>query len=567
MATHPAADILLLHGQVLTMDPTSSVQQAVAIRDGYIQAVGQDVDVQSLQGADTKVIDLQGRTVIPGIIDTHAHMDREGLKNIQPGLEDVRSIADVLEVIKTEVARKPAGEWVVTMPIGSRPNYADVTDQLAEGRYPTRWELDRVAPDHPVYIRGIWTPWNVPPGVSVANSRALQLAGIDRHTPSPHSSVVIERDDSGEPTGVILDYNLYPVVEFSLMRVVPRFTHDDRVRALRESMQLYNRVGTTSIYEGHGIAPEVLQVYKAVWDAGDMTVRSHLVLSPTWTSLTEAAHDMARWSHSASGFGFGDDMLRICGYFIQLRGQSHVARLRSAELPFTGWAGFAESYHAPSTFQALIRLAAQHNMRVHTLAATEARLEDVLQAFEALEAEFSIANRRWVLEHVLDVNPAQLPRMQRLGVVCETIPLTHIWLRGGAYVDHPERADRMVPHQDFLQHGISFGMGTDNKPYNPFQTLWAAVVRSERRTGAVIGPRQCLTRMQALHAFTMGGAYFCGVEGQRGSLEVGKQADLAVLSDDPLQVLDQQLPNLHAVLTMVSGRAVHDSGKLAANAS
>ena len=185
MATHPAADILLLHGQVLTMDPTSSVQQAVAIRDGYIQAVGQDVDVQSLQGADTKVIDLQGHTVIPGIIDTHAHMDREGLKNIQPGLEDVRSIADVLEVIKTEVARKPAGEWVVTMPIGSRPNYADVTDQLAEGRYPTRWELDRVAPDHPVYIRGIWTPWNVPPGVSVATAaRRCRMPSASRRTNS-----------------------------------------------------------------------------------------------------------------------------------------------------------------------------------------------------------------------------------------------------------------------------------------------------------------------------------------------------------------------------------------------
>jgi hypothetical protein len=256
-------------------------------------------------------------------------------------------------------------------------------------------------------------------------------------------------------------------------------------------------------------------------------------------------------------------MLRICGYFIQLRGQPHVARLRSAELPFTGWAGFAESYHTPATFRSLIRLAAQHKLRVHTLAATETSLEDVLQAFEALAVEFPIAKRRWVLEHVLDVNPAQLPRMRQLGVVCETIPLTHIWLRGNAYLDDPQRAEHMVPHQAFLQHGIPFGMGTDNKPYTPFQTLWAAVVRSERRTGTILGPQQCLTRMQALRAFTMGGAYFCGVENQRGSLEAGKLADLAVLSDDPLQVPDDHIPDLHAILTLVGGQVVHDRATLA----
>jgi predicted amidohydrolase YtcJ len=554
------ADVLLRNGRMLTMDLADSVQDTMAIRGTHIQAVGRDADLHALAGPTTKVLDLHGHTVIPGIIDTHAHMDREGLKNLLPGLEGVRCIADILAVIKREVARQRPGEWVVTMPIGNRPNYADVLSQLAEGRYPTRWELDSVAPDNPVYIRGIWTPWNVPPAVSIANSRALQLAGIDRHTQPPHRSIVIERDATGEPTGVMLDHNTYPVVEFSLMRVVPRFTHADRVRALRESMRLYNSVGTTTIYEGHGVAPELLQVYKAVWDTGDMTVRCHLVLSPTWRSLSEAASDMARWGHSASGYGFGDDMLRWCGYFLQLRGQRHVARLRSAELPFTGWAGFAESYNPAPRFHALLRLAAQHNLRVHTLAASAQGLEEVLQAFETLQGEFPIAARRWVLEHVRDVNPDHLQRMQRLGVVCETIPLTHLWLRGAAYVDDPARAQRTVPHQDFFQHGIPFGMGTDNKPYNPFHTLWAAVVRQERRSGAVLGPSQCLTRLQALRAFTMGGAYFCGVETQRGSLEVGKLADLAVLSDDPLHVPDAQLPALHAILTMVGGRVVHSSG-------
>ena len=431
----------------------------------------------------------------------------------------MRSIADILDRIQREVATTAPGEWVVTMPIGDRPNYADMPEQLAEKRFPTRWDLDAVSPDHPVYIRGIWTPWNVPPSVSIANSLALQRAGIDRHTQSPHESVIIERDASGEPTGVFVDHNRYPVVEFTLMRAIPRFTQTDRAAALRESMRLYNSVGTTSIYEGHGVAPELLQVYKAAWDADELTVRSHLVISPTWRSLAEAERDMATWAHSASGFGFGDDMLSICGVFIQLEGTPHLAQLRSAELPFTNWAGFAESYHPAPDYQRLIRIAAQHNLRVHSLAATTDEVEAVLQAFEAVDAEQPIAERRWVLEHVRDVHAAQLPRIRRLGLVCETIPLTHLWLRGASYVDDAERANWTVPHQAFLEHHIPFGLGTDNKPYNPFHTLWAAVARRERRSNAVIGPAQCLSRLQALHAFTMGGAVFCGVENQRGSLE------------------------------------------------
>ena len=148
-------DTLLFNGQLLTMDAQMSVQQAIAIRDTRIQAVGDNETLRAAAQADTHIIDLQGRTVIPGIIDVHAHLDREGLKNLQPGLEGVRSIVDILDMIKREVSMTAPGEWVVTMPIGDRPNYADMPERLAEKRFPTRWDLDTVSPDHPVYIRGI----------------------------------------------------------------------------------------------------------------------------------------------------------------------------------------------------------------------------------------------------------------------------------------------------------------------------------------------------------------------------------------------------------------------------
>ena len=555
-----SADIILHNGQVLTVDASDSIQQAVAVRGETIQAVGSDGDVLALGGPDTTTINLRGHTVIPGIIDIHAHMDREGLKGICPSLEGVRSIADILAVVRRQVAEKHPGEWVVTMPIGDPPNYADMPGNLTEGRFPTRWELDKVSPQNPVYIRGIWTPWNVPPSVSMANSLALQRAGIDRHTLPPDPSIIIDRDAVGEPTGIFTDTNRFPSVEFTLMRVVPRFTHAQRVEALKESMRLYNAVGTTTIYEGYGVAPELLRAYKEVWDAGEMTVRARLVLSPTWQSSAEAERDMERWAHTASGAGFGDAMLRVSGYFIQYRGSSYVARARSAELPYTGWAGFAESYNSPARFRRLVRLAVHYNLRVNTL--IRESLEQVLEVFEEVQREVPIDGRRWVLVHLLHATPEQLRRIRRLGLVLETIPLTELWLRGSGYLDDPRLAGSAVAHRTYLEHGIPFGFGTDNKPYNPFVTLWSAVARRERHTGRVLGPGQCLSRLEALRAFTMGGAYFSFEEGCSGSLEPGKQADLAVLSDDLLTVPEEELQGLHSLLTVVGGKVVHRTGDL-----
>ena len=554
------ADIILHGGKVLTVSTNDSIEQAVAIKGESVQAVGSDQDVLALAGPSTKIIDLGGRTVIPGIIDIHAHMDREGLKRIYPSLEGATSILEILGLIEQQVALKRPGEWVTTMPVGEPPNYADTPSNLAEGRFPNRWDLDKVSPDNPVYIRGAWTPWNVPPSVAIANSLALQLAGIDRNTQPPDSSVTIEHDDTGEPTGILVDTGRFPSVEFTLMKVVPRFTHQQRVAALKESMRLYNAVGTTGAYEGHGVAPEVLRVYKEVWDAGEMTVRAHLTLSPAWRSVAEAAKEMERWGHSASGRGFGDAMLRISGYYINYRGSRYTARARTAELPFTGWAGFAQSYNPPATFRRLVKLAAQHDLRVNTIVPD--CLEEVLEVFQDVHREIPIDHRRWMIGHVLETSPEQLKVIQELGLIVETIPLTHLWLRGRQYLGKPEVADTVVAHRDYLNQGVRFGMGTDNKPYSPFPTIWAAVVRQERTTNEVLGPRQVLTRMEALKAITMGGAYFSFEEERRGSLEAGKLADLAVLSDDYLTVPDDEISGLHSVLTIVGGQEVHSTGGL-----
>lgn len=551
------ADTILHNGKVVTVDREDSIQQAIAIRGNRVLAVGSDSDVLPLAGPSTVTFDLRGGTVIPGIVDIHAHLDREGLKSIYPSLEGLRSIAQIQERIGELLVDKAPGEWVVTMPIGDPPNYADMPQSLAEGRFPNRHDLDRIAPHNPVYVKGIWTPWNVPPSVSIANTAALRLAGIDRHTESPDSSVTIEKDSHGEPTGVFVDTGRYPSVEFSLMQIVPRFTMSQRAEALKESMRLYNSVGTTGTYEGHGVAPEVMQVYKAAWDAGEMTVRANLTVSPHWQTAEQAAREMESWGHSFSGPGFGDEFLRFSGYFIQYGGNRYTAQARSSLLPYTGWAGFIQSFHSPDFFAETVRLAAKNNIRVNTL--VREPLEEVLDVFEAVDREFPLNGRRWTLAHVLQTTDRQLERIRKLGLLVETIPLTELWLRGTPYLDNPGLADTAVAHRRYLERGVDFSFGTDNKPYNPFATFWAAVARRERITDQVLGPDQRLTRLEALRAFTIGGARFSFDEGRRGSLETGKLADLAVLTDDLLEMPEEDIPRLESRLTMLGGAIVHQS--------
>src|SRR5262245_15349560 len=249
-------------------------------------AAGGRADVRPWRDRRTRVLDVRGAAVIPGLVDAHAHLDREGLKSVYPSLERCRSIADIQAVIRRRAARTPRGEWIVTMPVGAPPFYTDPPLSLTDKRWPTRADLDTAAPDHPVYIRGIWGYWNRPPVTSIANSRALATTGITRETMPPRG-VEIVRDAAGEPTGVFVEHNLIQVIEFTLFRAAPRFTHAVRLAALNDSQRTYASRGVTAIYEGHGIAPEVLGVYREARERGAWRLRATLPLSPTWEGARE----------------------------------------------------------------------------------------------------------------------------------------------------------------------------------------------------------------------------------------------------------------------------------------
>lgn len=564
---HVEADLILYNGRILTVDAQFSLAEAVAIGDGKFIAVGTNREAFKFRGRGTKQINLAGKTVTPGFIDGHAHMDREGLKYIYPSLAGARSREDILAIIRAEVAKSQPGEWIVTMPLGDPPFFFDAR-QILEETGLDRWALDTVSPYNPVYIRSIWGFWDRPPLVSVANSEALRLAGVTRETVPPYPGIVIERDSTGEPNGVFRELNSQPALEHSLFNVVPRFTHEHRVAGLRDSMRIYNALGTTSVYEGHGVAAEVVRAYKELWDNDELTVRTALVISPTpgWfdtftpsrPELEQMFRDFATY---ASGAGFGDDFLRTTGVFFQIGGDPALARILTAELPYTGWASYYYDAVPPETppnavFRATAILAAKHGLRLNTIAGSPPALTDALDVFEEVDQTYPIRDKRWVIEHLSVVSAANIERMRRLGVVPTTIPPSTIWK-----ATPPASLENFAPYRSLLEAGVPLNLCTDNVPPQPFFTLWAVITRKNRFTGMPLDVfrSEKLTREEALRAMTVNGAYLTFEENVKGSIEADKYADLIVIDRDYLTIDDDEIKDINVLMTMVGGKIVHQT--------
>jgi predicted amidohydrolase YtcJ len=548
-----AADLVLANGRILTLDPRRPVAAALAVAGGRVLATGSRGDVRRWRDRRTEVVDLRGATVVPGLVDAHAHLDREGLKLVHPSLARCRSIADIQRLIGRLAAMRPPGEWIVTMPVGTPPFYQDAPDGLAERRWPTRADLDAAAPDHPVYLRGIWGYWNRPPVHSIANSRALAVAGVTRATVPP-PGVEIVKDAAGEPTGLFVEHNAIQVLEFTLMRAAPRFTHADRLRALVESQRRYAARGVTAVYEGHGIAPEVLRVYRESHARGDLRLRCTLAVSPTWSAADapKALPALAAW---AGGTGLGDDRLRVAGLCLHYGGDAEVARILHESQPYTGWAGFVESANDPVAYRAQAELAARHGLRVNTLVTR--CLPEVLDVWEDLATRHPIAPLRWVLVHLNAATSEQMARIRRIGAVATTNPISYLYRSAGDEVARlGGAADQLLPHRSLTRHRVPYGIATDNKPADPWVAFAAVVARRDMRTGRVVGERERLTRAQALAALTTGGAWITFAERQRGRLAPGWAADLAVLEHDPLTTPLEDLVGQTARLTLVGGEAV-----------
>ncbi|OVZ61748.1 hypothetical protein CDO44_05645 [Pigmentiphaga sp. NML080357] len=547
---------LVLHrGKIITCNDRDGIASAVAIRGRHVVAVGSDDEVLAAAGPQAKRMDLGGKSVLPGLTDGHAHMDREGLRRHLPSLAGARTKQDILDIIEAEARKAPPGTWIVTQPIGQPPEYPEPDDALAQGLYPTRDDLDRVSPDHPVYIRPIWGYWrNRAPLVSVANSRALALAGVGAGTASPSPDIDIERDARGYPTGRFVERTLVPIVEHTLMRAAPGFTAEQRATGLRHAMAEYNRYGTTAVFEGHGVADEVIQAYETVRAQRASTVRATLVLSPYWgpRGSGDALELLRDWSGWLARRGRGDALLRVQGLYAEIDKDPLNNALRAGNHPCTGWAGFqAGAALDAETLAPLLVEAARAGIRVAGI------WPDLLPLFEAAHRHHPIDGQRWVLGHQPVLDAQTVARIRDLGIVLTTHTNRHIYKDGDLWMQRrgPDAQDDIVPLRRLLDAGVPVAFGSDNLPVSLFGPVWHAVARLSRG-GRPVAPAQALSRQEALRIATRGGAYLTFDEDVRGAIAPGKLADLVVLNGDPLTCAENDIATLHSLLTVVDGHVV-----------
>jgi predicted amidohydrolase YtcJ len=531
------ADLILTNAKVVTLDAASSTAQAVAVRDGRVLAVGSAGDIGRLAGGTTRTLDLQGRTVIPGLMDSHVHVSGIGASTFTDAqIGDARSIPEVLAIIAAAAAKKAPGEWVVVS--------GDLRHtRIKERRYPTRAELDAVATNNPVLV---------PTGhLSTANSLALQAAGITRDTPDPVGGL-IRRDASGEPTGV-LESRAAALVS---ALIPPRDA--DMKMAILSAQQKLVRMGMTSLREP-GVSLDVLQAYRQLNSENRLLVRSSVALRPRAFDDT-ALRQIESWAPEKAP---GDDMLKVWGIKLAVDGGLVLTNAGLMKEPYLDKPGYRGVQSTPT--EALYRMISTANrvgLPVTVHATGDAGMETVMEIYDRVSAEKDIRGKRFAIEHADLPTPRSLELMRKLQVVASVQP-SMLTTAPAILLDQlgPARAATFLPYQTYKQYGIAMAGGSDAPAFevNPYHGIWSVVTRKVRTADVVVAPRQRLTREEALRLYVQGGAYLTFEENVKGSIEPGKLADFAVLSEDIMTVDEDRIPAITPVLTIVGGRIVYDA--------
>ena len=524
------ADMVLVNGKIVTVDKSFSVQEAVAIRDGKILAAGPTSNIRALAGAETKVIDLKGRAVIPGLIDSHIHFLRAGFRwSREVRLDQAHSVPEILNLVEKQVSRVSAAEWILAL---GGWHYS----QLKERRAPTRQELDRVAPNNPVLLRaGLSHPSTL---MAVLNGAALKAAGITRDTVPPPNGV-IEKDATGEPTGVLRQ----AAVSLAFGKL-PRPSFQDKIDGLKLVMRDFHAAGLTGVIEtvGRGVAEDDYKVLFELWRRNELTMRTALLIN------TATAADGQRWMRHLP-MGFGDDWLKVNGFGEQLVGavQDNVAP------------NFPLKPEGLEEYKNFVTEAARNRWSIQQHATLGTTIKAFLDIFEEVDRQYPIRDLRWSLAHVELISEPDMQRVKRLGMgltiqgrqVYQSERMKQVW--GDAATSAP-------PLKKMLEIGMPLGAGTDGTGfhYPPFTTLWWLVTGKDW-AGRVVRPNDRISREDALRMHTVGSAWFSFDEKIKGSIEPGKLADLVVLTDDYLTVPEDKIREISSVMTIVGGKIVYEA--------
>jgi len=538
----PPEHQVFINGDVLTMDADNRVVQALSTRGELIEAVGSTEEIMALVGDDTEVVDLRGRTLLPGFIDAHGHFPGSGMRVIaadlnSPPIGVINTMAEVLAALEKQAAKTSSGKWVTGF------GYDDTL--LAEKRHPTRAELDAVSTEHPVVAM------HVSGHMLVANSVALELVDIDASTADPEGGVIGRRPGSTEPNGLLEETARLPLMFLTQEDI--GFT--DFYRLVKAAANEYSAIGVTTAQSG-GTSKELTTGLSLFSKVG--VIPQRLVLFPFETefgeSLFNGDYDPADYNSEKVVMGAVKIVAdgSIQGYTGYLSMPYHT--------PYHGdasYRGYPAVLSEPLFEQVEALHKAGYQIAIHGNG--DESIEDILDAFEAAQQAHPVQDPRMILIHSQMAREDQVARMKDLGVT-PSFFTAHTYYWGDRHRDifmGPERAAVMSPSKWAQDYGLRFSSHLDTPvtPMLPLQAVWSQVHRITYG-GDVLGPEQRTSVMDALRAVTIDAAWQVFQEGNRGSLEPGKYADLVVLSgsplDDPMAMRDLQVER-----TVVGGATIY----------
>lgn len=536
-----AADIVFKNGNVYTVDPKTPRAQAIAVTKDRIVFVGSNADAQKLVGPKTRVVDLKGNTVLPGFADAHQHLSGVGFREMNLNLEGTTSLEDFLAKVKARVAQAKPGEWVT--------GRGWIETHWKPPVFPTRWDLDKVAPNNPVILG------RADGHGSVANSAALNLGGINKNTPNPFGGEISKDKQSGEPNGMLLDS-----AQGLVRRRIPPTSPADAERAVVLGVKRNIELGWTQIQDAGGSYNEV-ELFRKLYGEGKIKLRIYKAVHGPGASATRLLNEGATIGAFDNRFTFRTIKVVSDGA-LGSRGAALLDPYSDAS-DTSGFLTVKAEELRPMLVDAL-----RKGIQVETHAigdrANRFILDEYEAAFKAVPAsERKVADPRWRVEHAQIVNPADIPRFAKLGIIPSMQPSHAIGdLHFAPSRLGVPRLDGSYAWETFIKSGVVIAGGSDApvERGEPMIEFYAAVARKDQKgfSGEGWHPEEAVSRDDALKMFTLWPAYAAFEEKLRGSIEVGKLADFTILSADIMTIPAPEILKTRCTMTVINGEIVYE---------
>lgn len=575
-----AAEVTYYNGKVITVDSSFRTAEAFTVKDGRFTAVGSSAQLLAAAGPSTRLVDLEGRTVVPGFIDAHPHSQSRANRLARDtaadlSLKGANSVAEITARIRKAASQAAAGEWIVTGPIGEAPDYFWLPDSLAEKRWPTRADLDAAAPRNPVYIPSP-TTW---PHPAVLNTAALEAAGLhdaDEAKLRAEGISLVRDRRSDEPNGHVFGTHIYNR-RSALLRQLRAYGRpvpaEAEQEALREVFRQNLAAGVTTIFESHGITEPAayLSQLRGLRAAGHPVSR---VIATFEAPRGRRAPEIADWIkgvRQATVEIGGDDFTAADGVTVSLDGatQFGAAAMTHPYLNPNGELSNGTVPFSEDELAAIATAARAQGLRFNVVLAGDLAGEICTRAFEAVHAKSPIDGQSWVVHHFQHPTQDQIRRLRDMGVMAAMYSAVDYSKGAETYVKRFPGQDvwkHVVPLRWWLDGGIVVAQGTDGAHFEPMFTLWQSLVRTDGRTGrSLMSPAKQISREEAIRLYTINGATVVGWEDRIGSIEAGKFADFVVLDRDVLTIPVDEIRDTRVVMTSLNGQIVHSSVATHAN--